>query len=85
MKEFRYKISDRMGLHAQPAGFLVKKASAFPCKITVVKGEKTADAKKIFAVMGLSVKCGEEILLRAEGDGEEKAIMVLGEFFRKNL
>ena len=55
MKEFKYVITDKGGIHARPAGALVKEAAAFPCSITIAKDGKAADAKRIFGVMGLGV------------------------------
>ena len=59
MITFTYTITDASGIHARPAGLLVKQAAGFPCAITLQKGEKTADAKRIFAVMSLAAKQGE--------------------------
>lgn len=44
MKEFKYVITDKGGIHARPAGALVKEAAAFPCSITIAKDGKAADA-----------------------------------------
>jgi phosphocarrier protein len=85
MQEFKYTITDREGIHARPAGAFVKEAAAFPCSITIAKGEKEVDAKRIFGVMGLGVKCGEEITVKADGDGEEEAIAKLRAFLQENL
>ena len=75
MKEFKYVIKDEQGIHARPAGLFVKEAAAFPCKVTIEKDGKEADAKRIFAVMGLAVKCGQEITLKT--DGEKNAVLPL--------
>ena len=40
MKTIEYAVTDPMGLHARPAGILVKKAAAFQSKITVENTEK---------------------------------------------
>ncbi len=85
MREFQYVITDKEGIHARPAGAFVKTAADFPCKISIAKGEKEVDAKRIFAVMSLGVKCGEEITVRAEGEQEEEAIAACSEFLRKYL
>ena len=37
MKEFTYTIKDEQGIHARPAGELVKAAAAYPCKVTISK------------------------------------------------
>ena len=85
MKEFKYVIADKGGIHARPAGALVKEAAAFPCSITIAKDGKAADAKRIFGVMGLGVKCGQEIILKTDGDQEEEAIAALGKFLEEKL
>ena len=55
MKEFKYVVTDPEGIHARPAGILVKQAAGYKSAVTIVKGEKSADAKRIFGVMGLGV------------------------------
>ena len=56
MKEFSYTVQDALGIHARPAGLLVKEAAKFPCDITLKCGEKKGSAKKIMAVMAMGVK-----------------------------
>ena len=51
MKTFEYTIKDELGIHARPAGLLVKKAASYASTIMIGKGEKSADAKRIFGVM----------------------------------
>jgi len=85
MKEFTYVITDKEGIHARPAGALVKEAAAFPCSVTIAKGDKEVDAKRIFGVMGLGVKCGEEITVRTDGEKEDEAIAALEAFLKSNL
>lgn len=85
MKEFRYTIRDAQGIHARPAGLFVKEAAAFPCMITISKDGKEVDAKRIFGVMGLGAKCGQEIILKADGEQEEEAIQRLSAFLEENL
>ena len=85
MKEFKYVIKDAQGIHARPAGLFVKEAATFPCAVTICKGDKEVDAKRIFGVMGLCAKCGEEVVIRTDGEKEEEAIEVLGRFMEENL
>ena len=77
MKEFRYTITDSEGIHARPAGEFVKEAKKFASDVKIVKGEKSADAKKIFGLMSLGVKQGEEILVQIEGTDEEEAMKAM--------
>ena len=67
MKQFTITIQDKEGLHARPAGLLSKAAKGFQCAVTLTKGEKTADLKKIFAVMGLAVKGGDSFTVACDG------------------
>ena len=85
MKELSYVITDPEGIHARPAGALVKEAAAFTSKITIGKDGKEVDAKRIFGIMGLAAKQGQTIVLKAEGDDEDTAIEKLGTFLKENL
>ena len=85
MKEFNYTITDPQGIHARPAGTLVKETAKFESKITIEKDGKVVDAKRIIGIMGLGAKMGNEILVRMEGSDEEAAYETLQQFFRDNL
>ena len=85
MKQFQYTIKDELGIHARPAGILVKQAAGYQSAVTIAKGEKSADAKRIFGVMGLGVKTGEEVTITVEGADEDTAAAELETFFKENL
>ncbi len=85
MKEFKYTLTDPEGIHARPAGELVKKAKEFESAITITKDGKSADAKRIFALMGLAAKQGQEVVVSAEGADEDAAIEAMSEFMKANL
>ena len=73
------------GIHARPAGMLVKECAKYNCSITIDGNGKTADAKKIFAVMGLGVRSGDTITLTFDGSDEAEAKAHISEFIGKNL
>ncbi len=85
MKEFKYVITDEIGIHARPAGMLVKEAKEFSSKITLEANGKSAEATKLMAVMSLGVKTGAEVVIKAEGDDEDAAIAKMEEFMKANL
>lgn len=85
MREIQYTITDAQGIHARPAGLLVKLAAGFPCKVTIGKNGKDMDAKRILGVMGLGVKQGEEITVKADGEQEDAAIEAIDSFLKENL
>ena len=53
MREFKYVITDLQGIHARPAGELVKLCKTFTSNITIGKDGKDVDAKRILGIMGL--------------------------------
>ena len=85
MREFTYTIKDELGIHARPAGLLVKEAAKFSATVKIAKGEKSADAKKLFALMGLGVKNNDEITVTCEGADEDAAAEALQVFLAANL
>lgn len=85
MKSFDYVITDEVGIHARPAGILVKEAKKYASKITVKKGEKSAEATKLMALMGLGVKQGDTVTIEVDGDDEESVVEIIQKFFEENL
>ena len=85
MKEFDYIITDPEGIHARPAGLLVKEASRFQSDIQLKKDGKSGDAKRIFAVMALAAKTGETITVTVNGEDEAEAAAAMEAFLKDNL
>lgn len=85
MKEFKYVIKDEIGIHARPAGQMVKVAKTFTSKITLESNGKSVDATKLMNLMSLGVKHGNEVIVKAEGEDEEEAIVRMEEFMKANL
>lgn len=85
MKEFKYVITDPQGIHARPAGELVKEVKKYSCSIQMGKDGKTADCRKIFAIMSLAVKAGNEVTMTFEGDDEESACQAVEAFLKEKL
>ncbi len=85
MREFSYTIKDKVGIHARPAGLLVKEASKYNSEITIETDKKSADAKKLFSVMGLAAKTGDIVKIIISGKDEIDAEKGLRDFFENNL
>lgn len=85
MIKFSYTITDAVGLHARPAGEMVKEAKKYKSKITISKDGKSADAAKLIAVMGLGVKCGQTVEVTVDGEDEDDAYEAIKSFFESNL
>ena len=56
MRTFEYAIIDELGIHARPAGMLVKEVKKFDAKITLSAKGKTMDAGKLMMIMGMGIK-----------------------------
>ena len=73
MISFFRTVKDEHGIHARPAGVLVNCAKKFSSEITVKKGDKEANAKRLLSVMGLGAKHGETLEFIIEGNDEKEA------------
>ena len=51
MKSFNYTITDPVGLHARPAGLLVKEVKNYASLVTISKAGKSCDAKKLMMLI----------------------------------
>lgn len=84
MKKLVAVVKSEAGLHARPAGVIVKKAGEFSSSITLEKGEKSIDAKRLLAVLSLGAKQGDEITITADGSDEEAALEAIKAIIESN-
>lgn len=85
MQTFQHTVQDRLGIHARPAGLLVKEIKQFDSNIRLSYDGKTIEASKLFAVMGLGIKCGDTFEVHVEGSDEEEAAKAVRAFLESNL
>ena len=85
MKEFKYVITDPVGIHARPAGLLVKEAKNFKSTATFIKGDKEAKATSLMKLMGMGIKQGDEVAVRVEGEDEETCAAAIEKFLKENF
>ncbi len=85
MQEIHYVITDPEGVHALPAGGLVKLAMSFDCSITASGNGQSTDCKKIFGLMSLGIKSGQTLSIVCDGSDEDSAITALGNYLKDNL
>ena len=85
MKSFEYTITDPVGIHARPAGVLVKEIKKYASTVTVNKGETSVNALKLMALMGMGIKQGDTIRVDVDGADEETAAAEIEAFFKANL
>ena len=85
MKTVTHVIADPLGLHARPAGLLVKLAGDFESAIVVTTSTGTADAKRIMALMRLGAKQGTLRTVTCSGPDEEAAAEAIRRFLTDHL
>ena len=85
MKSFSYTVKDELGIHARPAGMLVKEVKNFQSKVTLEKDGKSVDASRLMAVMGMGVKKDQTVTVTVEGDDADAACEAIKAFFETNL
>jgi len=85
MTELKYTITDELGIHARPAGLLVKKCGEFKSDIRMGRPDKMVDAKRVIGVMTLAMKCGDELHLTFDGPDEAEASAAVEVFLKENL
>lgn len=85
MKTVTYTITDEMGIHARPAGLLVKEVGKYNSVVTINNGTKEVDAKKLMAIMALGIKKDQSVTFKIEGDDEADAAAGIEAFLKANL
>jgi len=85
MKDLSYTITDPLGIHARPAGLLIKKLAGFACAVTIRRGDDSCDGKKLLALMKMRVKQGETLVIQADGPDEDACVAEAGKFLAENL
>ena len=85
MKTVIHVIADPLGLHARPAGLLVKLAGDFESAIVVTTSTGTADAKRIMALMRLGAKQGTLLTVTCSGPDEDAAAEAIRRFLTDHL
>lgn len=86
MAERTVKIASSSGLHARPAAIFSKAAGEQPAQVTIEKvGGTPVQASSILMLMTLGAGHGDEVVLRADGDGAEESVNALAELLEKDL
>ena len=85
MQTFMYTVKTPVGLHARHAGLIVKEAKLYQSAITVIRGERSADARHLMGLMTLGVKQGDVLKITVEGVDEDVAALKMKALFFKNF
>ena len=79
------EVSNDNGVHVRPATQIVEAANRFWCEVELRRGEETANAKSVIDVLQLAILQGEQVEVRAQGKGAEKAVETIVDLFASNI
>lgn len=85
MQTVTVKVLNDEGLHARPAGVLVKTASTFSSEIELSVDGDTANAKSIMSIMGLGLTKDTTVTISADGDDAEAALKEITNLFNNKF
>lgn len=77
------KITNKTGVHARPAGMLIKEAQKYEAEINLVKDGKAVNAKSIMGILGMGIGEGDLIEINADGPDAKEAIQSIYSIFEK--
>ncbi|WP_025948778.1 HPr family phosphocarrier protein [Geobacillus thermocatenulatus] len=73
------------GLHARPAGELVKRLKDFKSDVYFLNGQNKVNLKSILQIMATSVRENDVIEIIAEGADESDALACVESFLQKRI
>lgn len=85
MQQCTYQIQDKYGMHARPAGLVVKLAQTFDSSITITCRSRSCSLKRLIPVMALGIHQGETVTVTADGPDEEACIQAVAQFLAENV
>ncbi|WP_116115896.1 phosphoenolpyruvate--protein phosphotransferase [Austwickia chelonae] len=78
-------VPNPTGLHARPAAALATAAKRFESQILLRRGEESANAKSVMAIMAMSVSLRDKVQISATGADAEKAAADLSRAIAEGL
>lgn len=70
-------VKNKQGLHARPAALFVQIANKFESRITVRGNKEAVNGKSIMGILMLGAEKGSQILIEADGNDAQLAILEL--------
>lgn len=85
VENFEYIIKDPVGIHARPAGEIIKKVNDLSLDITIKKGDKTSSGKSVVELMMLGAKQGDTLQISVKGVGAKAKAEAFKKFLEERL
>lgn len=84
MRILRHTIQDEYGLHARPASQMAEICQGAQSEILLRCGEREANCKRLFSMLGAGIQSRETIELQIEGPDEDEICAVLETYILEN-
>lgn len=85
MKKATFIIENTMGIHARPAGEIVKLAAKFDSEIMLYGNGKEAKAKGLLMIMAMGIRKGQELVVTVDGSDEDEALKAFQVLISENF
>ena len=79
------KVTNKLGVHARPAGMIVDITGPAKSDVAIVFEGSKANAKSILNVMMLAIPLGSEVKFEVDGEDEELVVKKLEQLFHENF
>lgn len=83
--EKNFTIKNLLGMHARAAAAFVKTANRFQADVLISKDRQTVNGKSIMGVLMLAAAKGSQVVVRAEGEDAEEALLALTELIENKF
>lgn len=70
-------VINEYGIHMRPGMQLTDMANEFQSEVTIACRGKEANAKSIMDVTMLAVVCGDDVIIKADGEDEKEVVSVI--------
>lgn len=67
-------LANEVGLHARPAALLARSLTGLSADVTVRFGDKNADGRSVLALLGLTARKGDRLVITAQGEQADEAV-----------
>lgn len=75
------QVTNKLGIHARPAGAIVDITSRASSDVFLIYGGTRANAKSILNIMMLAITPGSQVQFEIQGEDEEEVFQKLEELF----
>jgi phosphocarrier protein len=78
-------VTNKLGIHARPAGMIVDITGPAKSDVSIVFEGSKANAKSILNVMMLAIPMGSEVCFEVDGEDEQEVVQRLEQLFHDNF